>query len=47
MQQELDYALDSDLDETTSSYSDTLYDLDEMYARHDTSYEALAYRHYA
>ncbi len=47
MQPELDYALDSYLDETSSSYSDTLYDLDEMYARHDSSYEALAYRHYA
>ncbi len=47
MQPELDYALDSYLDEISSSYSDTLYDLDEMYARHDSSYEALAYRHYA
>ncbi len=47
MQSELDYALDSDLDEISHSYSDTLYDLDEMYARHDTSYETLAYRHYA
>ncbi len=42
-------ALDSyNLDEThTSSYETDAYDLDEMYGRTDTSYETLAYKHYA
>ncbi len=39
---------DRDLIENhSSSYRDSLYDDDEMYERNDTSYETLAYKHYA
>jgi len=46
---ELDYVLDSRFEISASSldYALDCDDLDEMYERNDTSYEALAYRHYA
>ena len=46
---ELDYVLDSRFEISASSLDHALDcdDLEEMYERNDTSYEALAYRHYA
>ena len=46
---ELDFQLDSHFEIPTSILHDALdcYDLDEMYARTHTSYETLAYKHYA
>jgi len=48
-QSQLDSQLDYYLDEmhVTSSYSYTCHLDDEIYARRDTSYETLAYKHYA
>ena len=46
---ELHYVLDSRFEISASSLDHALDcdDLEEMYERNDTSYEALAYRHYA